>query len=127
MSSPNPDLMCDPDTGDLMIGELGSARLTDNMIEEVGQRLRTSLQHFLGEWFLDETLGLAYFRDVLIRNPNMAVVKALFQDAITSDAGVEQLVRLDLSLNSETRVLSVTFEAVLNSGELLSAAVVNVV
>lgn len=123
MSSPTPDLMCDPDTGDLLITDLGLVRLTDSMLEEVGQRLRTKLQFFLGEWFLDTTLGLAYYRDVLVRNPNMAVVKSVFQDVITADDGVEQLVRLDLELNSETRVLSVTFEAVLNSGELLSAAV----
>lgn len=123
MSSAVPDLMCDPDTGDLLISPLGLTRLTNTQVEEVGQRLRTKLQHFLGEWFLDETLGLSYFRDVLVRNPDMAVVKSLFQDAITSDAGVEQLVLLDLALNTETRVLSVTFEAVLNSGELLATNV----
>lgn len=123
MSSQVPDLYCDPDTGDLLITELGEARLTNTQLEEVGQRLRTKLQHFLGEWFLDTTLGLAYFRDVLVRNPNMAVVKSLFQDAITSDDGVEQLVLLDLVWNTETRVLSVNFEAVLNSGEVLANAV----
>lgn len=115
--------MCDPDTGDLLVTDLGIMRLTNNQVEEVGQRLRTKLQHFLGEWFLDETLGLAYYRDVLIRNPDMSVVRSLFQDGITSDDGIEQLVRLDLEVNRETRVLSVTFEAVLNSGELLALAV----
>lgn len=127
MASSDPDLMCDPETGDLLITPLGVARLTDTLLEEVGQRLRTKLQHFLGEWFLDSTLGIAYFRDVLVRNPDMSVVKSTFQDAITSDPDVEQLVLLDLSLNSETRVLSVTFEVVLKSGELLDAAVIGAV
>lgn len=122
MSSPTPSLYCDPDSGDIYISPLGQGRLTETLLEEVAQRLQTTLQHFLGEWFLDTTLGLPYFRDVLVRNPDMAVVKAMFQDAITSDAGVEQLVRLDLSLNAETRVLSVTFECVLNSGEVLAIA-----
>lgn len=123
MSSKIPDLYCDPDTGDLAITDLGAARLTASLLDEVAQRLRTKLQHFLGEWFLDTTLGLPYFRDVLVRAPDMAVVRALFQDAITSDAGVEQLVRLDLSLDTETRGLSVSFECVLNSGEVLSSTV----
>jgi len=127
MSSHNPDLMCDPDSGDLLITSLGEARLTSTLVEEVGQRLRTKLQHFLGEWFLDTTLGIAYFRDVLVRNPDMAVVKSTYQDAITDDPDVEQLVLLDLSLNTETRLLSVTFEAVLKSGERLDAAVVGAI
>jgi hypothetical protein len=127
MSSPTPDLYCDPETGDLDITELGQGRLTGTLLEEVGQRLRTKLQHFLGEWFLDQNLGLPYYRDVLVRNPNLSVIKALFQDVISSDRGVEQLTLLDLALDSETRVLSVSFEAVLNSSELLSSGVTQTV
>jgi len=123
MSSPNPTLYFDPDTGDLAITSLGIVRMTESLIEEVAQRLDTQLKFFLGEWFLDTTLGVPYYRDVLVRNPDMAVVRSIFQDLVSADPGVEQLSSLEVSLDSTTRVLTVTFSAVLVSNELLTSTV----
>lgn len=123
MISDNPTLYFDPNTGDLYVSELGQSRLTATLLEEVAQRLQTKLQFFLGEWFLDTTLGVPYYRDVLVRNPDMAVVKSLFQKLITDDQGVESLVTLDVTLDGATRVLTVEFQAVLVSSEILALTV----
>lgn len=123
MSSVTPDLYLDPDTGDIDVDLLGRVRLTQTLREEVGQRLATRLQFFLGEWFLDTSLGIPYYRDVLVRTPDLGVIKALFAEAITSDPGVESLVSLDLELDAESRQIRVTFEAVLRSGETLQVLI----
>lgn len=119
MASTNPTLLLDPNTGDLAIDALGRLPLTATLLEEVSQRLNTKLQFFLGEWFLDTTLGFPYYRDVLIKNPDLAVIKAELQQLITDDEGVESLVSLDLALDGATRVLQVTAQAVLVSDEVL--------
>lgn len=116
-------LYLDPGTGDLAVDALGQTRLTAAIIEETAQRLTTKIRHFLGEWFLDTTLGFPYYRDVLVKNPDLAAIKALYQDLITDDEGVESLVALDLALDGQTRVLSVTFAAVLVSGDVLEITV----
>ena len=118
MSSPNPTLYLDDD-GDIYISALGQSRLTETLVEEVAQRLQTKFQFFLGEWFLDQTLGVPYYRDIFVRNPNMAVIRSIFQQLVTDDEGVEGLVSLELALDGVTRVLSVTFQAVLTSSEVL--------
>ena len=119
MTSPNPTLYIDPDTSDIYVSPLGQCRLTADLSEEVAQRLDTKFKFFLGEWFLDQSLGVPYYRDVFVRNPDMAVIRSIFQQLITDDAGVESLVSLDLALDGETRALSVTFQAVLVSDEVL--------
>lgn len=119
MASPNPTLYIDPDTGDVWISALGQSRLTETLAEEVAQRLQTKFQFFLGEWFLDTTLGVPYFRDVFVRNPDMAVIRSIFQKLITDDEGIENVASLDMVLDGTTRVLSVTFQAVLVSDEVL--------
>jgi hypothetical protein len=109
----------DPNSGDISLNDLGQGRLTETIMEEVSQRLQTKLSFFLGEWVLDTTLGFPYYRDVLIKNPDLGVIKSLYQELITDDEGVESLVALDLALDSQTRTLSVTFQAVLVSSEVL--------
>lgn len=118
-----PDLQLDPLTGDLLISDLGVASLTSDLLTEVAQRLTTKFKFFLGEWFLDQRKGIAFFRDVFVRNPDMAVIKATLQDVVTSDAGVDHLVSLELDLDPATRVLSVDFAAVLISEETLALTV----
>lgn len=118
-----PDLQLDPLTGDLLISDLGVASLTPDLLTEVAQRLTTKFKFFLGEWFLDQRKGIAFFRDVFVRNADMAVIKSTFQDVVTGDAGVDHLVSLELSFDSATRVLSVDFDAVLISEETLSLSV----
>jgi len=117
-----PDMYCDPATGDIDVDVLGQVRLTRGLREEVSQRLATSLQFFLGEWFLDTRLGVPYYRDVLVRAPDMGAIKALLSDVVVADPGVEALIRMDLRLERETRVLMVDCEAVLRSGEALEIA-----
>ena len=119
MASPNPTLYISPVEDDIYISPLGLLRLTEDLLEEVAQRLQTKFQFFLGEWFLDETLGVPYYRDILVRNPNLPVIRSIFSQLITDDEGVENIVTLDLAVDGETRVLSVTFQAVLVSGEAL--------
>jgi hypothetical protein len=126
MTSDNPSLYIDPLTNDIYVDSLGSTRLTATLTEEVAQRLSATLKLFLGEWFLDTRLGLPYFRDVLIKNPDLSTIRSMFQNAITADAGVESLVSLDLEFDSQARNLAVTFVATLVSGELLQSTTTSV-
>ena len=36
-------------------------------VDEIVQKLDTRLQFFLGEWFLDQRLGIPYYEDILIK------------------------------------------------------------
>jgi hypothetical protein len=74
------------------------------------QKVKARLHFFLGTWFLDTREGVPYYRDILIKNPNLNVARSLFRSVIQSVPGV--LVRtIDVSVDTN-RVMSVGFNAV---------------
>jgi hypothetical protein len=118
-----PDLYLDPTTGDIWFSPTGQTRLTADLGEEVRQRLDTKYRFFLGEWFLDARLGVPYFRDVLVKNPDMRVVRSLMERVAITDPGVDAVTQLDVTLDTQTRVLTVAFECVLIDGSVLNLEV----
>jgi hypothetical protein len=87
--------------------------------DAVDQNLRIRLKFFLSEWFLDQRLGIPFFREVLVKNPNLQVVRAIFRTAILDTPGVASVDSLELSLDNVTRTLTINFQATLDSGGVL--------
>jgi hypothetical protein len=52
------------------------------------QSIECVLSLFLGEFFLDRRKGLNYYRDVLVKNPNVEAIRSVIRDAILSVEGV---------------------------------------
>ena len=119
------DIFLDPLTDDIAIDAQGRARLTASPEEDVRQLLRTRLRRFLGEWFLDTRLGVAYFRDVLIHAPNMSVIRALFMKEVSETPGVANVTKLELNWDTPTRLLNVELAVALDTGELLELTIGN--
>lgn len=107
------DLYLDPLTGDIYVSPTKTARLTTTFEEETIQRLQMRLRRFLGEWFMDRNKGVPYRRDILIKNPDLDVVKSVLQAEILRDPGVEAVSEFTLTHNTAERHLDVTFTAVL--------------
>ena len=110
------DLQLDT-TGDLDVstGDLLLISGTD----QTAQRLRIKLQFFLGEWFLDQRVGIPYLDrgDGSVPNPILgnkqiseAAIRAIYARAISTDEAVRSLESLDVNLGG-ARVLDVTFSA----------------
>ena len=79
--------------------------------DAVAQHLRIRLRFFSGEWFLDTRIGIPYYSQIFVKNPNLAAINTVYRRAIVSTPGVEKLERLDLNLDASTRKLSVSFSA----------------
>lgn len=79
--------------------------------EAVEQRTRLRLQFFLGSWFLDRNIGIPYYESILVKNPNLPAISAIFRQAIELDPEITAARNLELSLDAALRRLSVTFTA----------------
>ena len=107
-------------------GQTGDLDLTGHRVslvtgeEEIEQHLRIRLRFFLGEWFLDERLGIPYFRDILIKNPNTLLVRSLFRQAIITTPGISDVTTLEIDLDKTTRTLSLTFAATMDTGATIT-------
>jgi len=100
----------------------GDLKVVDNDIpfvngnEEVQQLLRQRLRTFLGEWFLDLTIGLPYFQEILKKNPNTVAIDAAFKNEILNTPGFLELSTFELDINAAARQLTVTFTGITTDG-----------
>lgn len=74
------------------------------------QRIDCMLRTFRGEWWLDTSIGVPYFEEVLKKNPDMAVVRQAFASVILSVPGVQEVTRLEVKFLRTSRALRVDFE-----------------
>ena len=79
-----------------------------NGSDEVQQLLRQRLRTFLGEWFLDTTIGVPYFQEIFKKNPNPIAIEAAFKNEILNTPGVLELAEFELDIDSALRQLTVT-------------------
>lgn len=116
------DLLMDAD-GDLAqpVGDLVPAAGA----EAVAQSLRMRLSMFRGEWFLDLDAGVPYFETVLVKNPNMTAIRAVFRSEILATPGVLGLLSLSLNYVAADRSLRVDFAVSTAFGALNARLEVN--
>lgn len=102
------DLLLDPVTNDLVFVN-GEATVTQTQSEVVTQRLKITLSTFLGEWFLDTSIGVPYFQQILGKGRTKSAVDVIFQRIISNDPGVIEIREFSSVLDSAGRGYEMTF------------------
>lgn len=80
-----------------------------NGADKVAQQIKINLLTFLGEWFLDDTLGVPYLEEILVKNPRMASVETILRNHISSVPNVIRIVSFGLGWDRAKRTLVVEF------------------
>ncbi len=112
------------DNGDLEITN-NSLTLTDG-VGAIEQHLLVKFRLFLGEWFLDTSLGVPYYSDILIKNPSFVVVSEILKNVILETSGVLSLQKFEFDFDSATREATLTFKALTDDGPIDFSQVVEV-
>lgn len=82
----------------------------NNSDQEIQQRLMQNLQMFLGEWFLDITLGIPYLQLIFVKGVSPLIVSSSFREAILATDGIVGLERFDpVDYNPATRQIMINF------------------
>ena len=87
--------------------------------DAIVQHLLIRLRFFQREWFLDLRVGIPYYDAILIKNPDLIVIRSIFRQAILSTPGIQSLNSLTTSFDAAERKLTVEFEAVKDDGGTL--------
>ena len=87
-------------------------------LEQIRQRIASRLKLFVGEWFLDLREGVPYYRDVLVKNPNLPLVRSLFRRVILDTPGVLSVAKIDIVVDFTTRTAQVVFQAICDGGKI---------
>ena len=89
--------------------------LIDNA-ERVAQQILITLRFWYGEWFLDTSQGVPYLEYILVKNPNIAHIRQILREQITSVEGAITLDSLELDYNIRERSLFVEYAVTTNYG-----------
>lgn len=101
--------------GDLLLTD-GDLSLTTTSQQELRQTIKTTLSTYLGEWFMGTTVGIDYFGQILVKNPDMGAVNAMILGAILDIPGIVQVTSYRFVPDYRTRKLSITFTARTTTG-----------
>lgn len=90
-------------------------RLTTG-VEAIRQHLQVKLSIFLGEWFLDISVGVPYFEEIFVKAPNIGAVSELLKVQILETPGVLDLLEFDFDFDAAARAFQLEFKALTTEG-----------
>jgi len=81
-------------------------------IDAVAQSCRIALQMFEGEWFLDQSVGIPYWQQILGFKPAIAMraARLAFTSELRAVSGVLDVVQMDITYDNVLRSMSVTWQ-----------------
>jgi hypothetical protein len=99
-------------------------RFTETRLEYVSQKIRHTISVFLGEWFMDRTIGIPYIPgEDADRYMHRRMIETSLQVRIGEVEGVEKFLSFSSSLNKAARILTVNFTVQIDTGETYSDSV----
>ena len=107
---------------DAQIVLFGDPADVDEFRAAVAQDLRTRLNFFKGEWFLDQFEGVPYFENILVKAPDPDVIKSIFRGVILSTPHIVSVDNLVLLIDATTREASLEFVANTDDGSVIISA-----
>jgi hypothetical protein len=100
-------------------------RFTETRLEYIAQKIRHTISVFLGEWFMDRTIGIPYIPgEDVNKNMHRHMIETAIQVRIGEVKGVEKFLSFSTSLDKAARVLTIDFTVQLDSGDTYSDSVV---
>ena len=103
------DLLLDSDTNDIIFVN-GQCPVTQRLTDVVAQRLKITLYTFLGEWFLDTSIGVPYFQQIFGKVRSKSTIDLIFQRIIANDPDVIEILSFESELAASTRGYTMTFQ-----------------
>ena len=99
------------DSNNDLIVESGQLKLVTDGAEVV-QHVRSRLQFYLEEWFLDLQAGTPYFQQIFTKPANLANIESIFKSRILNTPEVETLTEFSMDYEGgSVRKLTVSFSA----------------
>jgi hypothetical protein len=94
--------------GDLYIGATGDISLTDS----IRQAVRVRLQWFFNEWRFAPQYGVPYFEDILIKTPNLMLIRRIIRNEALSVDRVIDAQNITITVDKLTRQALITLDIV---------------
>jgi hypothetical protein len=111
----------DPLTHDLALDAAGRLETIDGD-EATAQEIRTRLLFFRSESFTDQTEGIPWYQEILVKGGDVGRVRAIIRAAIASVPAVVDVPLVEVEIDRTTRTGTITWEARTNTGRRISSS-----
>jgi hypothetical protein len=102
---------------DFELNDIVTPRVLISGADAIVQRVAFRWRFFLGEWFLDQRLGVPWYQRILKKGADLRDVRQLLINVALQVPGVKSVNNFTIALNRSTRRLSITnFVIVLSDG-----------
>jgi hypothetical protein len=99
-------------------------RFSETRLEYLAQKIRHTISVFLGEWFMDRSIGIPYIPgEDVEKDMHRRMIETALQVRISEVEGVEKFLSFTASLDNATRILTVDFTVQIETGETYSDSV----
>lgn len=88
-------------------------------IDETSQNITVNLKTILGEWFLDEAIGVPWLNEIFVKRNSLSQAQAILIDNIRQTNGVKKINDLTFDFNNSTRQLSVSTRIQSEDGDII--------
>ena len=111
---------------DLALDATGDLDLTGNELnlvdgdDAIVQHCALRLRFVRGEFFLDDEIGTPYFERILVKNPDLVVVRSVLRRVVLGTPGIESVANFTLTFDRSTRRAELSFEAQKADGTVLT-------
>lgn len=109
------DIKLDLVTHDILIEDSDMQLVKD--INWLRQAVKVKFLFFLGEWFLDTTIGLDHYGLVYVKDPDLNLIDNMFKFALIEFEEIIEILFYESTLDPFTRQLDVNFTASTVFGE----------
>lgn len=97
-----------------------SMTMTSDYLQYMQQKVRCCLSLLKGEWYLDTQIGLPYIPSWdMDKGGHRAILESAIRVKISGVSGIKKLLSFSSDLDSKTRLLTVSFSAQCDNGEVL--------
>ena len=103
--------------GDIALDSSGNFEESSGK-EQDAQSCNIRLNTGLREWKFDQTIGVDYFGVVLVKDPDITLMRADFVLQIESVKGIERVTKIEFTILSD-RLLNVLWEGKTVEGEIV--------
>lgn len=86
----------------------------------LASKLRARYRLYLGEWLLDTRLGVPYVQLILVKNPNMTVVRGVLRRVLESTPGVASIDEFTVTYDPRTRSAAFSFRVTTDLGAVIT-------
>tara|TARA_R110000868_G_scaffold69705_1_gene204886 strand:- start:376 stop:759 length:384 start_codon:yes stop_codon:yes gene_type:complete len=111
----------DPLTHDLSLDAGGRIETIDGD-EATAQEIRTRLLFFRSESFTDQTEGIPWYQEILVKGGDLGRVRAIIRACIASVPAIVDVPLVNVEVDRTTRTGTITWEARTNTGTRITSA-----